>query len=186
MIGVGVACIDGTSFSLMGFLCAGISNLCFSSRAVISKRLFAIPSTNISLDELQLFFYISVIGSCVLFPLAIFSESSSFFSILKQNYFNQSQLLLLLLMNGITYSIYNFVSFLVLSRTKLITHAVLNVFRRVVIILFTSWFFRIPFSLLNGSGIILAVFGVLMFALSKNKEMQAAVEHFNSVETMDK
>lgn len=54
-----------------------------------------------------------------------------------------SNLMLLFVINGVFYTFYNFASFLVLSRTNLVTHAVLNVCRRVVIILFTSYYFQV-------------------------------------------
>ena len=68
------------------------------------------------------------------------------------------------------YSIYNLTSFLVLSRTDLISHAVLNVFRRVVIIVFTSYYFSIVLLPLNIMGIAIAVFGVLLFCYSRSRE----------------
>ena len=79
-------------------------------------------------------------------------------------------LILILLVNGIFYSIYNLMSFLVLSRTDLVTHAVFNVFRRVVIIIFTSYYFSLTLSLFNMLGIAVAVFGVLLFCYARSKE----------------
>jgi uncharacterized membrane protein (DUF373 family) len=58
----------------------------------------------------------------------------------------------------------------VLGRTDLVTHAVLNVFRRVFIILFTSYYFALTLSTLNAFGVGLAVLGVLMFSYSKSQE----------------
>eukprot|EP00617_Octactis_speculum_P019895 CAMPEP_0185761478 /NCGR_PEP_ID=MMETSP1174-20130828/20426_1 /TAXON_ID=35687 /ORGANISM="Dictyocha speculum, Strain CCMP1381" /LENGTH=255 /DNA_ID=CAMNT_0028442741 /DNA_START=144 /DNA_END=908 /DNA_ORIENTATION=+ len=44
-----------------------------------------------------------------------------------------------MLLNGVCYCVYNQASFLVLSRVSFMTHATLNVMRRVVIITATSW-----------------------------------------------
>lgn len=58
----------------------------------------------------------------------------------------------------------------VLGRTDLVTHAVLNVFRRVFIILFTSYYFSVHLSTLNAFGVTMAVAGVLLFSYSKSTE----------------
>jgi hypothetical protein len=58
----------------------------------------------------------------------------------------------------------------VLGRTDLVTHAVLNVFRRVFIILFTSYYFALPLSMLNACGVALADGGVMGFSYSRYLE----------------
>ena len=50
------------------------------------------------------------------------------------------------------------------------THAVLNVFRRVVIILFTSAYFGVHLGGLNLMGVAMAVCGVLLFGFSKERD----------------
>ena len=54
----------------------------------------------------------------------------------------RGQLLATYLFNGVNYALYNQMSFLVLGRSATSTHAVLNVFRRVVVIGLTSLYFR--------------------------------------------
>ena len=70
---------------------------------------------------------------------------------------------ILYICNGIAYTTYNLMSFLVLVRTNIATHAVLNVFRRVFIIVFTAMYFRNHLSTLNMLGILLSIMGVLLF-----------------------
>ena len=174
-LGVGISCIDGSSsrvgetFNFLGFLNASISNLCFSSRAVISKQLFAYcKGYNYQIDETELFSSISRIGLIILVPTAILVEFYDIYALFHQsNWITFFYIIRLFILNGIAYSTYNLVSFLVLSRTDLITHAVLNVFRRVFIIMFTSWFFKVEITYLNGIGVGVAVLGVLLFAFSK-------------------
>ncbi len=55
----------------------------------------------------------------------------------------------------------------VLTRSSLITHAVLNVFRRVVIIGSTSLFFAIKLSNLNKFGVAISLVGVMFFTFFK-------------------
>lgn len=167
-LGVGISCVDDATFHLWGFINAALSNICFSSRAVISKRLFStFPG---AIDETQLFAYISRIGLLILVPLTILMEASDVKALFTLEFSELWRFGQLLLFNGMAYSTYNLMSFLVLSRTDLVTHAVLNVFRRVFIIGYTSWFFEMHLSLLNSCGVALAVAGVLLFALSKHRE----------------
>lgn len=162
---------DGT-FGLLGFLCAAISNICFSSRAVLTKHLFRTQKESITMDEVCLFTHISQIGLIVLIPMTAIMEGRQIWNYATDSKLNIDVrgLTFLLGVNGFFYSIYNLTSFLVLSRTDLISHAVFNVFRRVVIIVFTSYYFSIVLSPLNTIGIAIAVFGVLMFCYSRSRE----------------
>lgn len=176
---------DGT-FGYLGFFNALASNICFSSRAVLSKYFFKIQKDVVLIDEVCLFTYISNIGLMVLIPLTIFMEGNNILKRLYEynsdgnifiildmlNVFSMRNIwgrTFLFIFNGIAYSIYNLMSFLVLSRTDLVTHAVLNCFRRVFIIIFTTYYFSLYLSLLNVFGISLAVVGVLLFSYSRSE-----------------
>ena len=180
-MGVGVSCMHDGSFGIIGFLCAAISNLCFSSRAVLTKHLFRTQKESIVLDEVCLFTHISQIGLMVLVPLTIMIEGKTILNSYIDNDINidLNGLLLILLLNGVFYSVYNLMSFLVLSRTDLVTHAVFNVFRRVMIIICTSYYFSIILSLLNVIGIAIAVFGVLLFCYVRSKEIKNSTNVIN-------
>ena len=73
-------------------------------------------------------------------------------------------------LNGFMFALYNLVSYLVLRRTDLVTHSVLNAFRRVFIILFTTLYFHLSLSPFNMLGVCIAVIGVLLFGYSKSKD----------------
>ena len=77
------------------------------------------------------------------------------------------RLLAATLLNGLCYCIYNQTSFLVLSRVSFVTHATLNVMRRVVIICATSWFFATTITHTNFLGICLAIGGFAYFLYVK-------------------
>lgn len=166
--GVGISCIDKATFHLGCFLFAAASNVCFSGRAVISKKMFStFPG---AVDELLLFAFISRIGLFILLPCAWFIERDLILALQTEPTQWLSEYIKLLLLNGVAYTAYNLFSFVVLSRTDLVTHAVLNVFRRVVIISFTTWFFATRLSGLNIVGVVVAVIGVLLFAVSKSRD----------------
>lgn len=194
--GVGISCFHSDNFNLMGFLLAAGSNICFSSRAVLAKKKsVAFPD---SMDEIHMFADISQKGLLLLIPLCILLEGigqgaikNAFYSIGRalsiksrgiydgitaetgpSDAVEESWTVLpaLVLLNGVMFACYNLVSYVVLRKTDLVTHAVLNVFRRVVIILFTAYFFHSELSLLNMFGVGLAVIGVLLFGYFRSME----------------
>lgn len=78
-------------------------------------------------------------------------------------------LLAWLAINGTAHATYNGVSFVVLGRVSVATHAVLNIARRIVCIAAASAFFGTPVSLFNWGGVLLSGAGVLAFARSKEQ-----------------
>ena len=167
--GVAISCFHDDSFHFYGFTYALLSNFCFSTRAVIAKRLNLHHKG--SMDEISLFYHISVIGLFILIPSMLWLEGKYALHRLVYNLdADDIDLIFILIVNGCVYTSYNILSFLVLSRTNLITHAVLNVFRRVFIILFTVYYFDVKMSSFNFLGIFIAVGGVLSFAYSKSRD----------------
>jgi hypothetical protein len=167
------------------------SNFFFSYRAVLAKKLYLVfPSR---LDEVALFSRIASTGLLLLLPLTAAWEGRDICSRLlllwpaageahdlvpsSTNTNTGSStgssgegaggLLLLLLFNGAAYFSYNVLSFLVLRRTDVIVHAILNVCRRMAIIVFTAHYFSVHISLLNAAGVVLALCGVLLFSTRK-------------------
>jgi len=161
-VGVGISSINDISFDSIGFLTAAASNLCFSSRAVLSRHLFKNYPGYIS--EIYMFEKISLLGLMILLPAFLLLEARTLLTLVfSSKEFSLFTLFGLFLFNGVMYTTYNITSFLVLSRTSLVTHAVLNVFRRVVIIVFTASFFSIHLSTFNVLGVFLAISGVLLY-----------------------
>lgn len=91
-------------------------------------------------------------------------------SISSSTTFPLADLAALVVVNGLTYFIYNQMSFLVLSKVTVVTHAVGNSLRRVVTILFSIWYFRNQVVPQNALGIVLAIFGVLAYSFSKSRD----------------
>lgn len=164
-IGVSISCIGDFGFKLSGFIFSLLSNFCFSYRAVMSKHLLKVHA--MKYDEIELFYYISTLGLVLLVPLCCYVEGTKVIGLLSMNGNIAKYLVPLYLANGLAYSTYNIMSILVLSRTDLVTHAVLNAFRRVFIIVSTSFYFHVHLSSLNISGVFVAILGVILFALAK-------------------
>ena len=168
--GISISCRGEHQFQWLGFLFALLSNFCFSYRAVLSKHLFKIYS--FQMDEITLFVNISFIGLTLLIPLWAYLEGMQVIQLIMM----QSQIgwyiVPLYCFNGLAYATYNIMSILVLSRTDLVTHAVLNAFRRVFIIVTTSIYFKTHLSNLNIIGVFIAIAGVVCFAIAKSRGPQ--------------
>jgi hypothetical protein len=95
--------------------------------------------------------------------------SSSSSSLTPTDEFSSVLLSTLFIINGCCYFLYNQTSFIVLGKVSFITHATLNVMRRVFIIFFTSWYFAVEISPLNMFGITMAMSGFAISLFFKNK-----------------
>lgn len=177
-LGVGLSCYHNEDFNVYGFLLAAASNVCFSGRAVLAKKLHVnYPD---SLDEINLFAYISLIGLVFLIPITAMYEGSALLDLYHTSGENADLNLnnsifagsfsTLFLINGSMFAVYNLMSYVVLKHTDLVTHSVLNCFRRVFIIVFTSLYFGLHLSLFNMTGISIAVLGVMLFGYFRAAE----------------
>lgn len=172
--GVAISCYNDDSFNLVGFLLAAASNFCFSTRAVLARKMaLQFPD---GIDDITMFAMISSQGLMFLVPITLVVEGKSIIELLfsdsssSSNHGDTSLTMLgaVLFTNGVLFAVYNLVSYLVLRRSDLITHSVLNAFRRVFIILFTTYFFNNVISNFNVMGILIATGGVVLFGYSKS------------------
>lgn len=171
VFGVALSCISDTSLHVVGAIFAFLSNICFSLRAVLAKKMLVVYPG--SMDTFTLFGHISFIGVAILIPLAYIWEKDILYADLIQTVDTafidgRISMGLLFLYNGLAYTTYNIVSFMVLNRSNIVTHAVLNCFRRVFIIICTSYYFDVPLTYSNLMGVGIAVVGVIMFGISKH------------------
>lgn len=195
--GVAFSCYHDDMFNIWGFCLAFASNFGFSLRAVLAKRLNLFHGERI--DEIVMFYYISIQGLIYLVPITLLYEREGLYQAwslyrntndnfgqlnkLNSNINNSSGIHFergsigsvigiggLFVLNGMMFALYNLVSYLVLRRTDLVTHSVLNAFRRVFIILFTTLYFHLSLSPFNVLGVCIAVVGVLAFGYSKAKD----------------
>lgn len=169
VIGVAMASLGDMTMTFAGFLAVQGSNLGFSARAVYAKKLKRThPESGSAKNDVELFYNVSKLGLFLLVPCAPmdFKTVMAHFSV---DSFDPLRLLGTMVLNGVFYTSYNLFSFMVLSEVSTSTHAVLNVFRRVVIITVTTIFFGTPTTAFNRGGVVIAVLGVLGFTKSKAK-----------------
>jgi solute carrier family 35 protein E1 len=182
--GVAMACYSSDSFVLQGFLLAMASNFCFSARGVYAKMLNAAHPS--AVDDINLFYAISVRGLVILLPMALLMEGRTLLSILAGEGGVGSVgsagigggvawiwVLALAALNGTMFAGYNLTSYMVLRRTSLVTHSVLTAFRRVFVIVFTTLYFRAQPTALGMGGVGLATAGVLLFSAVRRQASKA-------------
>ena len=90
-----------------------------------------------------------------------------------------------MLANALAHATYNQLSFQVLSRVSASSHAVLNIARRLLLIVFTVGVFRTPMDLFNWAGVALAIGGVLLFAREKGRRQHQGGSALPSVLSRD-
>jgi len=142
----------------------------FALRGVYATRLRVIrPSLSSFSDNCLLYLYVSLYGCVILLPLMLFFEGDKLYSLISYSSSpipdDDDQTLtflslpLLFLINSSTYCIYNEMSFYVLGKVPFLTHSILNVVRRLVVISCSSLLLSSPLSLLNicGVGLVLTL-----------------------------
>ena len=163
--GVGMASMSGDSFNGGAFVLSLLANLGFSARAVLAKRLRSVQAGGGGGgDDVRLFFAVSVQGAMMLLPAAALVDGGTLLA--APAGFAWGAYVARLALNGLAYSVYNLLSFMVLSRVNVATHAVLNAVRRLLMIVFTSYYFGELRTTLNTVGVVVAVGGVCLYALA--------------------
>ena len=173
--------------------CVAVSNFCFAARSIATKRLKRIPAAEAPrLDTAALFYHISRVGLALLVaavltfytmrivyttaaslpsgaqqrPSSIFAGGAAVGGVSKLGGVDVRSLAVTVLLNGVSYFVYNIVSFVVLDRVHVVTHAVANAVRRVVTIFASVLYFRNVVTSFNTLGVMLALFGVCAYTWS--------------------
>lgn len=169
VLGTAMACYGGESLDLTALVATMASNVAFAGRAVLVKALKRDhPSSPAALSDLVLFYHVSRSGALLLLPLAA-AEAYSRSSEIAAQLVSRPSMLLTVLANCVAHASYNQLSFQVLSRVSTSSHAVLNISRRVCLIVLTVVVFDTRMYSYNWAGVALAAFGVLMFGREKSR-----------------
>jgi drug/metabolite transporter (DMT)-like permease len=175
------------AFSAAGMTLSLASNLSFSARAIATKQLrTAHPSVAAVRSDLVLFYHVSRLGVLWLLPMAGLLDARALVSALiggsggtddveadggggaDGHAVKPQVLLLIILVNTASHAAYNAISFAVLNRVSVSSHAVLNIVRRVFMIGGTALILGTPISTYNWLGIAVCVGGCLAFAKGKS------------------
>ena len=170
VIGGAFSSMGDDTFSLEGLGFVTVSNVAFSVRSVLTKKAKKCYQGN----SVSVFYHVSRIG--VLFLVFILAIGEMFSNLIGDGYLQiphdlNLETMSVMLLNGLAYSIYNQMSFFVLSKVDMVTHAVANAVRRTVTIVCSVWYFGNEISGMNALGIVSSVVGVMMYAKAKRAFM---------------
>lgn len=158
-MGVALSAASEMHFSLVGFLAAMASNMCFAMRSVLSTRFLRggkpVPASS-------LYWLLCCAACAALAPSFVAVGGTAMISAP-----GSGRLLALLCVCGMAHFGYNLLSFEILQLTSPVSHVVLHALRRILVIGASSVLSRQPVSALNWSGIAIASMGVLGYAAAQ-------------------
>ncbi|KAL2539544.1 Phosphoenolpyruvate/phosphate translocator 1 [Abeliophyllum distichum] len=170
--GVALASMTEASFNWAGFWSAMASNLSNQSRNVLSKK-FMVKKEE-SLDNITLFSIITIMSLILLTPAAIFMEGIKFTpAFIETAGLNVKQIYTRSLIAALCFHAYQQVSYMILQRVSPVTHSVGNCVKRVVVIVTSVLFFRIPVTAINAFGTGIALAGVFLYSRVKSIKPKA-------------
>jgi solute carrier family 35, member E1 len=118
----------------------------------------------LKLDSWSLYWILSCFGAVLMLPLFFLGYFGAF-----GPYTVTADYAWILTKASVSHTIYNLVSFLILSYLHPISHAIGNAMRRIVIIFFALIWFRNPISSVNILGTLLACGGVIIYSYYTTK-----------------
>lgn len=170
MGGVALASAKELSFTWLSFTAAMISNVASAMRGIVGKKTMTKPVGK-NMDAANVYGVMTVLSTLMVLPVALWLEGSQLLptwrAVVKAG--NAKTLVTQTLLSGFFYYLYNEVAFLALDNVAPVTHAIGNTIKRVVIIVASVVVFRTPMSLQGVIGSTIAILGVLLYSLAKNK-----------------
>lgn len=173
-----------TSFHLLGFLLTLVSNLLFALRGLFTNQLAsrikgdaASPPMLSTEQLLQLYFYVSLTGVALLLPFVLLAELPVLAA--RETTESDGAALFgglptgaLFLLNACCHSAYNQSSFLLLSLLPLLSHAMLNLCRRGVMVAGATVLLGTAATGWNVAGVFLTLFGSFLYFQLKQRPVR--------------
>lgn len=182
--GVSVVSATEVNFSAAGFATAMLSNFAFVFRNIKSKA----AQTDIGLAGINLYAWMSIIGSVLLLPVALLMEGASIGPAFQQAaaafptsgavpflWFGvDTPFILFLLTGGLLYHLYNQTSYMCLTGISPLTYSIANTVKRVVVIVAGLLVFRNPITPVNAGASCVAIFGTWLYSQAEQKAKEEA------------
>jgi hypothetical protein len=175
VIGVALSAWADTEFAWDGFIAAWISTIAQALLNVSSKT--SIQSTGLSGQRSQ--FVLVTISSILMLIANVGLEFLDWEPIIEKVKKSEKSLAVLILV-ALAYHVEYVLNFIVTENVSEVHFSVLDVARRLAIILAGAAMFGKVLSGLNVFGVILALLGVLLFSRAKRFEMSSALAHPNN------
>jgi len=171
--GVALVSASELTFSTKAFSYAMLSNVASASRTLVGKK--SIDQGSVGLKNMtpsNLYAMITILSSLfVLIPLTLLMEGKTLLAGIKVLLDSQKlgPYLLYTAIASLFYYTYNEVAFLCLNNISPISHAIANTVKRIFIIISSMMVFGNKMTLQGVAGSVLAVGGVLLYSLEKNR-----------------
>ena len=162
LAGVAIATVNDVSVSPPGILLAGLSNVGMQARNVNIKLMRG--STENELDNVTLFMLtnlFSLLNICFLVPFNLFSFEPDKIKSVDLEYSS--------VLSGICLACQHIMSIFVLQNVYISTHALLNVIKRLLIIVISAIFMKTALSIIQTLGIGMALMGFYLYTLAMSK-----------------
>jgi solute carrier family 35 protein E1 len=168
--GVIMASVSEATFNWMGFLTAMGSNFAFTARNIFSKKNMNTPKGE-NMTPMNLYAVLTILSTVLLLPFALIAEWRVFPRAWQMAVAAMTlpKLLIWVAVSGLFFYLYNEVAFMALDSVHPITHAVGNTVKRVVIIIASVLVFKNPIDWRGWLGSAIAIGGVLLYSLVKNR-----------------
>jgi solute carrier family 35 protein E1 len=170
MGGVALASATELSFTWLSFWAAMISNIASASRGIVGKKMLGKPQGK-NMSAANVYAVMTMISTMMCLPVAILMEWNAVIPTLKAISASGKlpTLIIQTLLSGFYYYLYNEVAFLALDNVNPVTHAIGNTIKRVVIIVASVLAFGSTMTIQGVAGSGIAIAGVLLYSLAKNK-----------------
>ena len=171
MGGVALASLSELSFTWLSFISAMVSNVASASRGIVGKLSMGNKSPGKNMDASNLYAVMTILSTLMLIPFTIAIDYKNIVPTLQavEKAGNLKTLIIETLLSCLFYYSYNEVAFLTLDNVAPVTHALGNTIKRVVIILTSVLVFGTKMTPNGIAGSAIAIFGVLLYSLAKNK-----------------
>ena len=168
--GVGIASAADLSFTWDCFAYAMGSNVAFSLRGVLSKKLMG-TVVGENMDTGNTFAVMTAFAFLAVLPVALAIEGpvmqAEWHKAIASGVYTETELLLRIVASGLSFYLYNEVAFYTLDAVHPITHAVGNTIKRVILILFSVIRFGTPMTTQSAVGSTIAIAGVFAYSVAK-------------------
>jgi len=175
--GVAIASAADMSFTWDAFAYSMASNLFFSLRGVVSKMQMGKVDASKNMDAGNTFAVLTTIAFLAVLPVAIFLEGpqmqAEWDAAVATGKYTANDLVARIFASGLSFYLYNEVSFYTLGMVHPITHAVGNTIKRVILILFSVIRFGTPMTTQSAVGSAIAVGGVFAYSVVKEQMKKA-------------
>ena len=165
MIGVAIATVYDTTFYPKGMIFAGLSSIALQVRNLYIKLIH--KEQNIQVKSITMFFLSNTVALQVLFILAVLKNIRNYS---RPSFFELDHSAF---MTGIWFAGQHIMSYFVLQNVLISTHAVLNVIKRIVIIVVCALLLHTYVSLHQFVGIGIAFIGFFLYTITMKKATES-------------